>query len=348
MQSLSPTFSRMSADDYFIAPRIETCESKSSRTESIDAQTAVASVSRVFFPHHIRLHHERQPLEFRHSAGRLAQLSFNQITYGGELDVLVNEPRRSHFVLVVPLRGTMLMHSRERSWDLTAGTLMLMSPHVSYRFTHFEKDAHLAVGIPRHRIETCDAGSNERLAQGLDPVSIDESSESLLDYIGFICNELNRGSALLRSDSVRAGIESTFITMLRAMLFPDKSASVGNSSIVPGFVHRAERYIQQHLTEDIRLDDIVAAAGVPARTLHYGFKRFRGSTPMRWLRHKRFEQARKDLLAGAREGVQVIEVAHRYWMHHGGRFAINYQKLFGETPSATLRSALKGERGSPR
>jgi AraC-like DNA-binding protein len=341
MQSFSPTFSRMSADDYFIAPRPEAAEGKSSRTESIDAPTAVASVSRVFFPHHIRLHHERQRLEFRHSAGRLAHVSFNQITYGGELDVLVNEPRRSHFVLVVPLRGTMLMHSRERSWDLTAGTLMLMSPHVGYRFTHYENDAHLAVGIPRHRIEGSDAASNERLAQGLDPVSIDESSQSLLDYIAFICNEFNRGGTLLRSDSVRAGVENTFITMLRAMIFPDNVADANHSSVVPGFVHRAERYIQQHLTEDIRLDDIVAAAGVPARTLHYGFKRFRGSTPMRLLRQKRFEQARLDLLAGARTGVQVIDVAHRYWMHHGGRFAIYYRKQFGETPSATLRSALK-------
>nr|WP_298724672.1 AraC family transcriptional regulator [uncultured Steroidobacter sp.] len=342
MQSLSATFSRMSADDYFIAPRNESTEGKSSRTESMDAQTAVASVSRVFFPHHIRLHHERQRLAFRHSAGRLAHVTFNQITYGGELDVLVNEPRRSHFVLVVPLRGTMLMHSRERSWDLSAGTLMLMSPHVGYRFTHFETDAHLAVGIPRHRMETSDASCNERLAQGLDPVSIDESSQSVLDYIGFICNEFNRGSTLLRSDGVRAGVENTFITLLRAMLFPDKVGSEPNSSIVPGFVHRAERFIQQHLTEDIRLDDIVKAAGVPARTLHHGFRRFRSSTPMRWLRQKRFEQARQDLLAGARDGLQVIDVAHRYWMHHGGRFAINYQKLFGETPSATLRSALKG------
>jgi AraC-like DNA-binding protein len=108
--------------------------------------------------------------------------------------------------------------------------------------------------------------------------------------------------------------------------------------IAPESVHRAEHYIQQHLTENIRLDDIVSAAGVPARTLHYGFKRFRSSTPMRLLRQKRFEQARQDLLAG---GVQVMDVAHRYWMHHGGRFAINYQKQFGETPSATLRSALK-------
>ncbi len=332
----------MSADDYFIAPRAESPEGKSSRTESIDAQTAVASVSRVFFPHHIRLHHERQRLEFRHSAGRLAQISFNQITYGGELDILVNEPRRSHFVLVVPLRGNMLMHSRERSWDLTAGTLMLMSPHVGYRFTHFEKDAHLAVGIPRHRIETSDANCNERLAQGLDPVSIDETSQSLLDYIGFICNEFNRGSTMLRSDGVRAGIENTFITLLRAMLFPDQVSSASNSNIVPGFVHRAERFIQQHLTEDIHLEDIVKAAGVPARTLHYGFRRFRSSTPIRWLRQKRFEQARQDLLAGARDGLQVIDVAHRYWMHHGGRFAINYQKLFGEAPSTTLRSALKG------
>lgn len=341
MPLLSPIFSRMSADDYFIAPRSEAAESKSSRTESMDAQTAIASVSRVFFPHHIRLHHERQQLVFRHSARRLAQVSFNQITYGGELDVLVNEPRRSHFVLVVPLRGTMLMHSRERTWDLAAGSFMLMSPHIGYRFTHFEKDAHLAVGIPRHRIETSDASCNERLAQGLDPMSIDETSQSLLDYTGFICNELNRDSTLLRADSVRGGIENTFITMLRGMLFPDKSSRASNASVVPGFVHRAERYIQQHLTEDIRLDDIVTAAGVPARTLHYGFKRFRSSTPMRCLRQKRFEQARQDLLTGAREGVQVIDVAHRYWMHHGGRFAINYQKLFGETPSTTLRSALK-------
>jgi AraC-like DNA-binding protein len=342
MQSLSPTFCRMSADDYFLVPpaTASAARTRSLHTESIDAKAAVASVSRVFFRHQIRLHHERQQLEFRHSTQRLSQVSFNQITYGGELDVLVNEPRRAHFILVVPLRGTMLMHSRAQSWDLSTGSIMLMSPQVSYRFTHNENDAHLAVGIPRQRIETTDTRCNEKLARGIDPMRIDETSRSLLDYIAFICNEFNRGSTLLRAAGVRTSIENTLIAMLRAMLFGDDSAEVVDSSIVPGFVHRAERYIQCQLTEDIALDDIVAAAGVPVRTLHHGFKRFRGSTPMRWLRLKRMEQARKDLQAGARQGVQVIDVANRYWMPHGGRFAIEYQKLFGETPSATLRSAL--------
>jgi AraC-like DNA-binding protein len=342
MQSLSPTFCRMSADDYFLTPPAAAgaAHARSLRTESMEPKTAVASVSRVFFPHRIRLHHERQRLEFRHSANRLSQVSFNQITYGGELDVLVNEPRRTHFILLVPLRGTMLMHAHEQSRDLCAGSIMLMSPHVSYRFTHYENDAHLAVGIPRQRIEMTDARCNEKLAQGIGPMRIDETSRSLLDYIAFICNEFNRGGTLLRGTGVRTSIEDTFMAMLRALLFGDDSADVVDSNIVPGFVHRAERYIQGHLTEDIDLDDIVAAAGVPVRTLHHGFKRFRGSTPMRWLRLKRMEQARKDLQAGASEGVQVIDVANRYWMQHGGRFAIHYQKLFGETPSTTLRSAL--------
>src|SRR5262249_18957630 len=49
-----------------------------------------------------------------------------------------------------------------------------------------------------------------------------------------------------------------------------------------------------------------------------------------------FERARRDLLLGA-SGEKVMDVALRCGFAHWGRFAVEYRRRYGETPSQTLR-----------
>jgi transcriptional regulator GlxA family with amidase domain len=84
------------------------------------------------------------------------------------------------------------------------------------------------------------------------------------------------------------------------------------------------------------LPDIVAASGIPGRTLLKHFRDFRGTSPMRYLRRARFERVHQALhSASTDDGVTQIALAHGFT--HMGRFSVEYQKQFGESPSATLR-----------
>ena len=103
----------------------------------------------------------------------------------------------------------------------------------------------------------------------------------------------------------------------------------------PRGVHRAARFIDAHLEEPLSVDGVAAAAGIAGRTLHQHF-RDRGLSPMRYVRERRFVEVRRDLLlADPRDNVTAI--ATRWGFCHLGRFAVEYRKRYGETPSQTLR-----------
>jgi AraC-like DNA-binding protein len=105
--------------------------------------------------------------------------------------------------------------------------------------------------------------------------------------------------------------------------------------IFPRDVKRAIDYMESNLDAPLTLSDIVAAAGVPGRTLFKHFEDWKGVSPMRYLRNVRFQRAREALKRG-REGTSVTEVAKSCGFNHMSRFSAEYRKRFGESPSKTL------------
>jgi AraC-like DNA-binding protein len=105
--------------------------------------------------------------------------------------------------------------------------------------------------------------------------------------------------------------------------------------IAPRDVNRAIDFIEENLTEPIGLSDIVAASGVPGRTLANHFRRFRETTPMRYLRNARLAEVRAALQR-AELGESITSIAAQWGFGHLGRFAAQYRGAFGETPSETL------------
>jgi AraC-like DNA-binding protein len=116
----------------------------------------------------------------------------------------------------------------------------------------------------------------------------------------------------------------------------DTDCASKRSLVSPGFVKRAEAFIEAHCGEPLELFDIASAVGVSARTLRDGFQQFRGVSPMQYVRQLRLERAR-DALRAAPSDVRVAEIALDCGFAHLGRFSVVYKAMFGESPSETLR-----------
>ncbi|HJQ59661.1 MAG TPA: AraC family transcriptional regulator [Vineibacter sp.] len=101
-------------------------------------------------------------------------------------------------------------------------------------------------------------------------------------------------------------------------------------------VRRAVDFMQSRLRNPITLADVVAASGIPGRTLIKHFKDEWGTSPMRYLRDARLTRVREALMR-ARPTDSVTDIALLWGFNHLGRFAIEYRDRFGETPSDTLR-----------
>lgn len=111
----------------------------------------------------------------------------------------------------------------------------------------------------------------------------------------------------------------------------------------PRHVRRAIDYIHANATAPISLEDIAKAAHVSIRALQAGFSRFKGLTPMAYLKQVRLDGAYAELCV-AEEEQPIAEIARRWRFSHQGQFARDYRKAFGQTPSATRRAARLRER----
>ena len=95
-----------------------------------------------------------------------------------------------------------------------------------------------------------------------------------------------------------------------------------------------------------RLTELAEMCGVAPRTLEKHFQRFLGRAPRAFLRELRFERVRRHLLSDC-EQASVTEIATGCGFAHLGRFATEYHRRYGESPSTTLRRTRRGSTPRP-
>ncbi|GAA0456962.1 hypothetical protein Aca07nite_51320 [Actinoplanes capillaceus] len=113
----------------------------------------------------------------------------------------------------------------------------------------------------------------------------------------------------------------------------------GPGRVPPAAVRRAMAYIDAHAGEPITIEDIAGVANLGVRGLQAAFARHGDTTPTGYLRLARLHGAHRDLRDGdPARGDTVGAIARRWGFAAQGRFAVEYRKLFGRSPSHTLRT----------
>ena len=128
------------------------------------------------------------------------------------------------------------------------------------------------------------------------------------------------------------------ITIAHRQLEAPKSHRL-NSAQARKTLERARDYIEANLGDTIRISFLCQYAGTTARSLERVFARELGTSPQLYIKARRLNAVRRNLLAADRVRRAVVtEVAQSFGFTHMGRFAQEYRLYFGESPRETLLS----------
>ncbi|MBA6046351.1 helix-turn-helix domain-containing protein [Pseudomonas lactis] len=152
------------------------------------------------------------------------------------------------------------------------------------------------------------SGTLTRLSALTDPISRDALTQQLLDDCLFI---LDNACVCLDGSSLQKRNEERQL------------------------MARIGEWAADAPDETANLLELAQIAGVPLRQLQQGFKTYTGMSPAQWLRLRRLNGARRELLSTTETTVAEVAMNWSFW--HLGRFSNSYRALFQELPSETLK-----------
>ncbi|MCP4010486.1 MAG: AraC family transcriptional regulator [Proteobacteria bacterium] len=95
-------------------------------------------------------------------------------------------------------------------------------------------------------------------------------------------------------------------------------------------------YIQNHINEQQRVQELCQIAHVSERTLQYLFRQQLGMTPKAYLKGQQLFKVHQALWHVEPSDVKIGAIASQFGFCHMGQFSTDYRKMFGELPSETL------------
>lgn len=177
------------------------------------------------------------------------------------------------------------------------------------------------------------------LLEGITAESILESNAGacFMRYASFVWEELNRGD-LLQSPLAAKEMEGALSALLLSALPGERLQTRQQStSGYATYIKPAEEYILGNLNQPISVADIAEAVGVSVPTINRAFRKCHGIGPKAFVKRRRLDRVRSDLLHADPRETSVTSVATKHGFWHLSQFAADYKKAFHEAPSDTLR-----------
>lgn len=309
-----------------------------------DFDLARSVVSDIFVNHRIRSSCAASLRPINVSCRRLSSISLCYFDYGRSLEI---EPDvfEDFYLLLIPLEGGSQARCGSRTYQGGTGTSMILPAEQETSILWSDMTRKLVVQIDRRKLtgklESFLGDSlphSPRFSMEAQDVLFPTSPlrQSLQAMLSIACAPELPGKNLMLP-----AFEDAFFASVLHFHQSDMSDAIRDgafSSACPKAVRRAERYIEAHLADPICIEDLAQAAGVPERSLFDGFRRFREMSPMRYVRFLRLHQVNRILREGDC-GQPIAEIAATWGFGHPGRFASEYTKQFGESPSETRRKS---------
>ena len=316
-------------------------------TKQIDMAQSVMSLN--LAPHVLTPREHRGGVDVAYYGAEKSPISVHRLSYGVPVVVDV-PPTNEFFLLQVTLSGTCVARSRRGTTTAGPGDVAVANPDQRVTKEWNAEAEQLMIKIDKREIQRHLVAEAE--SERVPPLAFEAAvvsgrdARAILGLVEVICGDLSSPTPLMRRPATaRYFLNTLYSVLLNSM--PNNGRGVLQGPISPAaprYVRRAEEFIHCNIATDFGTAEIARSAGMSARSITKGFRRFREVTPMSYVRNLRLDLARRELLDADLAEKTVTSVALSCGIHHLSRFSQDYLARFGELPSATIRRSRSRSR----
>ncbi|TVS00555.1 MAG: AraC family transcriptional regulator [Rhodobacteraceae bacterium] len=313
-------------------------------TREVDVARDV--VGRTFCPHRLEIPQHALPrfaTRHNHVAGEF--LSLNHLSYGAEVEI--DPGLLEHFYLVqIPLEGGADITNGGRSFCADRQVGSILNPSLPTRMIWGDGCRKLLVQIRRDALsELVEVMLGARLETPLvfDP-RLDLSRPGPHAWLRLLTRCVQAAEARRAFGASGYRFQRVIEEELALALVQAQPSSITHFLESPcaraahaTHIRKARSFIHDHIAEPFRMRDLTRAAGCSLRSLQIGFQTAFQVTPQQYAIRARLDRAHSRLQF-ATPAESVASIAHDCGFTHMGRFAQTYQEVYGQPPSATLRT----------
>lgn len=311
-----------------------------------DVDEARCEGTNVFCEHRLRVLDARARIDAYMCLRRFKGVGVGRMSYGGNVSI---EPGSLDTFLLVqmPLSGHEMIRSGDIVVHSNRDTASVIGHQRPFSMSHHAGTEKLFVRVDREVLDRhCQQHLGHSMRKPIDfrmDMPLDTvAGQRWMRMVNWLVCEADaagaEGQTTMGAPLIEAQIEQLVLTMLLTCQPHSYTEALCAEApaIAPSFVKRVERFIDEHAHEAITVVDLAEHAGVSCRSLFAGFRRFRDTSPMQYLKDVRLQRVHDELLASDPFSVRVTTVALNWGFSHLGHFSADYKRRFGESPSDTL------------
>lgn len=221
-------------------------------------------------------------------------------------------------------KGSRLLIFSDRMYELTKPTVIIIPPNTLHKTEGGPFTRYNIFASPKALNKFEEAVLDKKSLQLIEP-----SPEALSELVGPL------EKAIAQNDEkflpyINEAVFSYFIYLLNGIEVSDNKG-YGNKKLVPIVVLKVIKYFNDHLTDNITLDDVANEFFISKSTLNYNFKRYTGCSPMEYLLKLRLDTAKRMLTETDKS---IDEISEKSGFSTPNYFGTIFKKQLGISPTA--------------
>ncbi|WP_445404589.1 AraC-like ligand-binding domain-containing protein [Acinetobacter vivianii] len=306
--------------------------------QSNDYQTIKDQISHYLCPHRFDVE-AQEPLNTRLNGFSFGNGALYDLKYSAPVVICIDDSS-SFYLFRITLEGQCQVGAANQQLLQSVGIMSVTHPHTRQQIVTNQHCRNIILKLSKQEIDT-------QLFKMLGhtshaPVWFDsglsctaEGISSIVETLNYLCHAYYN----IQNWSFISASFTQYLIELILLKIPNNYSEQLNAQrqqLVPGYIKKAQQYIQDNLHQAISLATLSQYCEVSIRSLQKGFSQYLQQTPVEYIREQRLERVH-SALQQAVEHQTVTDILLDHGIQSFGHFSTLYKKRFGCLPSHTLK-----------